>query len=249
MSNAIFNPMTMKSYSGAALLILQIFSCSSAMSQAESRIFTDNQGRKLEGEISAVAVGQVQIKRIPDGKLFALPIAQLSAEDQKVIAEYAANNAKFNFEVKYAKTKLGEKKSKSGDVAYEEEKWAYKVALRNLSSLDADDVRIDYWLFRRIDEGKGKSSPRVDTSGSVKSAQIKKAATYDFVTESVTLTKSTLDAGYYYTDGKKSKSADSVGGLAIRIFKGTKEVYAFASDKDLLTAAQGSAMRRSTVDE
>ena len=242
--------MTMKNPTALVIRALAlVFVVSNTGARAESREFTDKQGRKLQGEIIAVSGDQVQIKRSADAKLFALPIKQFVEEDQKAVALFAATNVKHNFEVKYAKTKLGKSKSKSDDVTLEAERWAYKIALRNLSAVDADDVRLDYWLFRRIDDGKIKSAPRVDSTGSLTIASIKKAATYEFTTEPVTLEKTQLDAGYYYLDGTKSKSADSMGGLALRIFRGDKEIFSFGTDKDLLAAAKGEAGKKSSTSQ
>jgi hypothetical protein len=232
-----------------ALAVALVIAATTLDTCAETREFTDVQGRKLEGEIIAVAGGQVQIKRAADAKLFALPVTQFSEADQKTFAAFAAANVKHSFDVKFAKSKLGETKIKTGDVARETERWAYKVALRNLSSVDADNVRIDYWLFRRIDNGNNKSAPRVDVTGSLKVENIRQAATYEFTTEPVELKKTKLDANFYYADGRKSKSSDSIGGLALRIFKGDKEIYAFGTDKDLLGAAKGSASSASASDE
>lgn len=53
----------------------------------ETRTFTDNRGRTLVASIVSIDVVNVVLKREPDNKVFTLPIASLSAEDQLFLAE------------------------------------------------------------------------------------------------------------------------------------------------------------------
>jgi hypothetical protein len=217
-----------------------LLSCLATLSSAlaELRDFTDTQGRKLNGEIVAVAGDQVQIKRSSDNRVIPVPLKLLSEGDQKFIKEYAANNTKYSFEVRATRTKLeASKGEKLGAIEVKLEEWAYKINMRNLSSADVSDARISYWLFHRSDDGKRKSRPRVQVEGKIENASIKRAANYEFVTTPVAITKTKLNAGYIYTDGSNNKSADSLGGFVIRIYQGDKEIYSYASDSELLPAA------------
>ena len=66
---------------------------------------------------------------------------------------------------------------------------------------------------------------------------IAKGASHQFTTDPIVLTKSQLDADRYYTNGTKNKTADSLGGLVVKIFKDDKQVFEFATDADLAAAA------------
>jgi hypothetical protein len=218
---------------------LAITSCLLALAaQLSAREFTDTQGRKLEGELLSVNGGQAVIKR-SDGKAINADIKLFSGADQKFIADFAMSNVHYGFEVKYAKTKLGKTKKKDGDVTVEVEEWAYKLSLTNKSSGDLSGLRIDYWLFRRDDDGKNKLPPRVQASGSTTVEALRKGAVKDWQTTSFMLKKEQLQANFYYADGTRNTAKDSAGGVALRVFKGDKDVFSWATKDDLLALAQG----------
>lgn len=205
-----------------------------------AREFTDLQGRKLEADIVAVAAGQATLKRASDGRSFTVPVASWSAEDQKIMNEFAAANMKYSFEVKYTKKKLGEVKQQRGAVTIEEERWIYKMEIKNRLPVAVSDLRIDYWCFRKADEGKGKGAARIETSGSSKVSAILGASSVVVDSTEIVLTKEKLAGGYYFTDGSKNQMADGFGGLVVRVFdKNDREVYKFTTKDDLLAAAVG----------
>jgi len=236
--------MNSHSVKSLGLIIVMLVACTGTLLARE---FTDSQGRKLEADLVSVAAGQVTLKRSSDGRVFTMPVAQFSAADQQVMNDFAKANVRYAFDVKYARTRLGKQKSRQGVVTFETEEWAYKVSLINKSSVDAADVKINYWLFRRADDGKNKSGPRVQQSGSVSVPLIRKAATHEFQTASVMINKEQLDADYYYPDGARNKAADSVGGLVMRVMQGDKEIYSYATKDDLLPLAQGQPQPSSSA--
>ncbi len=205
-----------------------------------ARAFTDTKGRVLEGELTSVSNGQAIIKRTTDGKTLAVPLSLLSAEDQKFAADFAAASIRASFDVKWSKTRLGKTKTRQGNYTIEVEQWAYKITLANRSSADLDGLRVDYWVFRRDDDGKNKAPPRIETSGSKDLGALRKSASQDFQTNPIELTKEQLDADYYNLDGSKNTKRDSAGGLALRVFQGEKQLFEWATDKDLLARATGA---------
>jgi len=180
------------------------------------------------------------LKRATDGRSFNVNVASFSEADQKFMQEWAAQNTKYNFEVKYTKKKLGEMKMKRNDVAYEDERWIYKIEIKNRMPTAVGDLRVDYWCFRKADEGKGKGGARVETSGSSNVSAIPGSASAIVDTTEILIHKEKLDAGFYYPDGTKNQQADGFGGLVVRIFdKNGREVHQFATKDDLLAAAVG----------
>ena len=221
-------------------LLLSAAVCLAPLLQA--REFTDTQGRKLEAELLSANGVNVTLKRAVDGKTFTVPAATFSAADQAAIREFAATNVSYSFEVKNTRERLSKVKRKMGNVEVEDESWAYKIDLRNLSRGPADGVRIDYWLFKRSDEGgKTKLAPRLAGNGTVNGVTIAKGASHQFTTDPIVLTKTQLDADRYYTNGTKNKTSDSLGGLVVKIFKDDKQVFEFATDADLAAAAVTTA--------
>jgi hypothetical protein len=204
---------------------------------AAAREFTDIKGRKLEGDIVAASGSLVSIKRAADGKTFTVPATTFGPDDQKFISEYAATNVRHTFDVKYSKIKLGKTKERDGPVTYETEEWAYKISLTNRSSVDLSDATVAYWLFRKPDDGGSTVGPaRIDASGTNALQLLKKSASLEFQSNSYKLRKEQLDADYYNPDGTPNGKRDAAGGLAIRIFKGDKPIFEWASKPDLLKA-------------
>jgi hypothetical protein len=70
---------------------------------------------------------------------------------------------------------------------------------------------------------------------------IAKGGGHQFTTDPIVLTKTQLDADRYYTNGTKNKTADSLGGLVVKIFKEERLLFEFATDPDLAAAAVTSA--------
>lgn len=213
--------------------------CLIAATALSAREFTDLQGRKLEAELVSVAGGQAVLKRAADGRSFTVPVASFSAEDQKLMNEFAAANMNYKFEVKYTKKKLGETTQRSGPIVMEVERWAYKVDLRNVSSANVSDMRVDYWCFRKADEGQGQGSARVEASGSLKIENLAKNGLHQFETMPVEINKQKLEGNYIYIDGTRPRQSDSMGGIVLRVFQGDREVYKFATKDDLFVAAVG----------
>lgn len=210
-------------------------------SALHAREFTDLQGRKLDAELMSVTSGQATLKRATDNRMFTVPVASFSAPDQKFMNDFAASSIKYDFEVRYAKKKLGEVKTKRNNTTYETETWAYKVDLRNLSSGSVSDLTVDYWCFRREDGGKGRGAARVESSGRTKIASLARSAVMQFDTSPVEINKQQLDGGFYYINGDKGQQSDAMGGMVVRVFKGDKEVFNYATKDDLLAAATGRA--------
>ena len=214
-----------------------------ALTSLSAREFTDTQGRKLEAEIVSAAAGQVSLKRVADGRLFNVPAATFTEADQKFIAEWAAANTKYSFDVTYTKKKQGETKQKSNNVTYEQETWIYKINIRNRLPAAVGDLRVDYWCFRREDGGKGKGTARIETSGSSKIAAIPGSSAVTVDTSEIILNKQKLDGGFYFINGDSAIQSDGMGGLAVRIFdKNGKEIHKWATKDDLLAAAVGKTM-------
>ncbi|MFO1485639.1 MAG: hypothetical protein U1F71_19920 [Verrucomicrobiaceae bacterium] len=222
---------------------LILSSCALIALALPAREFTDLQGRKLEAELIAVAGGQVTLKRQGDGRVFTVPTTTFTADDQKFMSDWADQNTKYSFDVRYTKKKLGETKQKQGVVTVEDERWIYEIEIRNKLPVAVGDVRVDYWCFRREDGGKGKGSARVETSGSATIASLAGSAATKVNTNEIILHKEQLRGDYYYIGGDKNVQADGMGGLVIRIFdKNGREVHKFTTKDDLLAAAVGKPM-------
>lgn len=206
----------------------------------EAREFIDKQGRKLNAEIVGVTGDMVALMRAGETRPIGANISLFSDDDQKFIREWAAANVKYNFDVAYTKKKLDSTKQTSGPDVYISETWNYKIDLRNKQTAELADLRVDYWLFTKTDEGKGKGTARVQTAGTTKIAAIKGGAATSFDTEPVQINKFELKGNFIFLDGTRPRFSDAMGGIVIRIFdKNDREVFKYATDNDLLPAAVG----------
>jgi hypothetical protein len=205
-----------------------------------AREFTDPQGRKMEADITAAGGGQVTMKRASDGAVFTVPITTFSPADQKFINQWALENQSYSFDVRYDKTKGETTKQKLSDELRTTEMWSYKIELRNKLPTEVKNVRVDYWLFKKEDQGKGKGASRVATSGSHKIEAMKGSTSHSFDTLPVALYKSQLVGNVIYIDGTRARFADAMGGVVLRVFdQKNREVFCYASDEALKPAAVG----------
>lgn len=205
-----------------------------------AREFTDTQGRKLDAEIVSVTGDMVALLRPGEKRPIGAKIALFSVADQKFIREWAESNIKYSFDVAYSKKKLDVAKQRSGPETFITERWAYKIDLKNRVAAELSDLRVDYWIFTKSDDGKGKGTARLQTSGSTKIASVKSSSAATFETEPVEINKTQLDGGWRYMDGSNPRASDGMGGIVVRVFdKRDREVYKFATKDDLLAAAVG----------
>lgn len=213
---------------------LILSSCALIASALPAREFTDLQGRKLEAELTAVSNGQATLKRTSDGRLFTVPVASWSADDQKFMNEFAANNMKYSFEIKYSKKKMGETSLPSSGATETIEKWAYKIDLRNQSSGNVSGITAHFWLFRKDFTTNGRSSARVQASGSVPVPELARSASAELVSPQVELSKIRLKPGYVFSNGNfgGGQRADQMGGFVVKLTKDGKEIYKYATDPD-----------------
>ena len=63
-----------------------------SIAQAETRTWTNSAGTKIEGEFRGLKNGKAQL--LVKGKLFEVPLDQLSEEDQKFITDTESGEAK-----------------------------------------------------------------------------------------------------------------------------------------------------------
>jgi hypothetical protein len=217
----------------------------------EAREFTDVQGRKLTGNLVGVDAGKATLK-LAAGGLVAVDLAKFCAADQVYIQEWAAQNVKYNFEVKLTREKKGAAKKKADDsplggilssvLKEQEEMWAYKVSLRNLARADATGVEAKYWIFRREDTGKTMAAPVLEVSGSKAVPDIKKGASVDLITDPVALYKTQFQGGFPYVDGSRINTSDKMGGLVLRLYKEGTQIFEYTTDEKLKAAAKDGAV-------
>lgn len=205
-----------------------------------AREFTDLQGRKLDAELVSVAAGQATLKRTADNRLFTVPVASFSAPDQKLMNAFAAANLSYAFDVTYTKKKLDSIKQNFGATVQTTERWAYKMEMRNKQPMELQNLRVDYWLFRKEDGGRGAGAARVAASGSHKAESMKGSTIYTFETLPFELNKTKLEGNFIYADGSRPRSADTVGGIVLRVYdQSGREVFKYATEEDLYAAAAG----------
>lgn len=232
-----------------AFFVSALLGVSLVLSPLQAREFTDKQGRKIEGTITAYVAGKVTLKREDNGQIVQFPKNLLSEADQKYVTEWQISNKEYKFDVKTTRKKLESKKRASGATEITEEKWAYTFEMKNISGMDCPEAELQYWVFGREDSGSGIGRPRLEANGSEKFESVGNLRSVNVTTKPIELIKTQLAAGYYYTDGTRPRTADRMGGIAIKVIALGREIFTFESDDGLLAATGSSRAPRTKTDD
>jgi hypothetical protein len=131
----------------------------------------------------------------------------------------SAVSAPLNLEVVSDRRKLKSDKSQTESTNSSTENWGYKVVILNKAFQPVEGLDVVYRVYKRDDSRTGVAEKLVATPGSKVIASLKPGEKFTFDTESVVLSKSTLKAGWTYTDKSKATVEDGVAGLWLRIMK------------------------------
>jgi hypothetical protein len=157
-----------------------------------------------------------------------------------LIAASACNvvGAPLNLEVVSDRRKLKTDKSQTETTNSSTEDWGYKVVILNKAFQSVEGLDVVYRVYKRDDSRTGAAEKLLATPGSKVIASLKPGEKFTFDTESVVLNKSTLRAGWVYSDKSKSTVEDGVAGLWLRIMKDGAVVFEHIKPTTLKTKAK-----------
>ncbi|NNE92623.1 MAG: hypothetical protein HKN23_13330 [Verrucomicrobiales bacterium] len=196
----------------ATLILIAI-----ASAPAFARVFTDQKGRKIDGEIVRVAGDDVEMK--VGVKRFIFPIATLSQNDQDYVRKWAKENKTYRFQFDARTAEDTAKRRKAGTNKRKDvtrfSTWRYGAMISNQSGEPLKNLEVKYNLFIRntkiYKDGNGtgrdkKETPAVQT-GSIQIAQIDHSKRANFDTKWIEM------KDREWQTSKKIQTRDSDGDL------------------------------------
>lgn len=222
----------------AALLSLSV-----SVLHSEPRTFTNTAGKEVVAEMVGATATTVTLK-MGNGKNITANTSMFSKDDQTFIAEWLKKNPSqidYRIEIDFSKKRLGKTKRRGSAVTLTDEEWIYKVKIKNLSkngqtNATVTGLKATYKIYRtRVADARMLVSK--DTSGTTAAdgkylvttetknlADIQYLKETGFETSPVILTKSELDAGFFYPGGGKDNKKDELSGIWVKIYHNDKVV-------------------------
>jgi hypothetical protein len=216
----------MKRFFGIALVCGAI----SAL-QAAPRSFTSTEGKTIEAELVSATGLQATIK-LTDGRETVVPLNRLSQADQDFVGQWLAQHpqaVRYNFVVDASKDKV-DSKTKGSNLSITTAtatKWLYHVKITNRASEPVNGVIMRYQIHYIDVEGKSKNTEYA--FGAKELPMLKPGESTMIDTDPVQLIKTELQGGYVYSDGSRSRQADTIKGLAVTLQYNGSSVFEFAT--------------------
>lgn len=109
--------------------------------------------------------------------------------------------------------------------------WVGEINIENRTFKPSPELKLAYIVFvKRQELGQKEGADQVDQiRGDIKVGVLQGREKASFNTSEVTLKQQELDGGYYYRNGGRRKASDSVMGVWVKLFDGTKEVAEYAN--------------------
>ena len=208
----------------------------------ELREFRNSEGKSLQGELLAVEGTSVTIKT-SDGRTLKAAANVFSPEDQSYFQSWAAKNKPkpvYLFKAGFAPKRSSIERTEEGATKVTYEKWAYQVTVESLASTPIEKVEVRYRIFKTTAPVVGSqvnAGPRLGRAGKYSFLEGKHAIplmtlrkSITFSTSDISVNKSDLKGGWYYTNGSEEKRTEDLEGIWIKIFHDGKEVFEMVSN-------------------
>ncbi len=192
-------------------------------------VFTSPDGRTLEAEILSATPDRVSLKTTAGVPIVA-PISKFSPADQAFIAQWRKDHPvaiRYKFVADYTKSKVSSTKRKSNNTEVTTEIWECNMKITNESGQTLEGVTVDYVIYYdQMDRGNKISQNK---AGKTDLGTMKVQQQLVVKTDTVALSTTLLEGGFYYTDGTKTRQKDSISGMQINIHHDGKQVFSWAS--------------------
>lgn len=213
---------------------LAIFSFSllislTSVSADTPHIFTSPDGRTLEAEIVSATPDRVSLKTTTGVPIVA-PINKFIQADQEFIAQWRKDHPvaiRYKFAADYTKSKVSSTKRKSNNTEVTTEIWECNMKITNESGQTLEGVTVDYVIYYDQMERGNKISQ--NKAGKTDLGTMKAQQQLVVKTDTVALSTTLLEGGFYYTDGTKTRQKDSISAMQINIHHDGKQVFSWAS--------------------
>lgn len=211
--------------------------------------FQNDNGKSVRATILAVEGSSVSL-RLEGGRAVRSEIAIFSLLDQEYIKKWAeSNKVAPNYKLsvnKISKVRKDRTEKQENEVRVVYDTLCYRVELANKTFESASGLVADYRVYKlpgkveANDFGQKNAGVKISgglayREGSYQIPEIPRLGKISFETETLTIIKSELDAGYYYLDGGKNKEADDLKGIWLRIMHNSKPVFEHKTVKGNVT--------------
>ena len=221
----------------ALLTALLSLTATFVMGESEFREFANSEGKVIKARLVAATADTAKLQ-MENGREVEAGVAYFSKADQDYIAEWRKTNKPaidYQFEVDYTKKRASREVRNEGPVEVTYEKWFYDVEVENLSKVELDGLELHFKIYKTAKadaneaayraEGIVLEGPFLVRKGKVDLKPIPHLKSVKAETETMTTSKSQLDANYIYIDGEDSNKKDDLDGLWLKLFHNGKEVY------------------------
>ena len=193
--------------------------------QAPSREFTHADGSKVEGEITGIANGVVQIST-PQGKTVSLPIASLTEVDKNFARQWWDENRKHGFSISTLRKKGSQRtKGRDGSLDTVTQDWLFAVSVRNSTNTATPPLTLKYDVF----VSQPGAAPKSAVTNTLNIPALKPGGTHNFDTASVNITSYEAPKGTFFVQGQDRKKRDSLEGMTLRISAGSRVIWVYES--------------------
>jgi len=204
---------------------------------AQSRTFTDAEGRTLIAEVIEADAKTIRIRR-DDGVVFDLPRERLSESDQTFIDEWIRDRA-FAYggiEVTMRRVRLKSERAQTKSSVRTTEQWCYKFSVQNHSRMQLDNLAVEYRVFWTNDRAsvKEKELPRLRIDGDATISSLAPRESTELSTKTITLRTTELKSGRRYAGTSKRRVSDSLAGIWIRVLQDDVVLHEFARPSKLI---------------
>lgn len=206
-----------------------------SLAHAEMRTFTDAQGRTVQAELIDASATTARIRRA-DGQSFDIPLETLSAADRAFVEAWVLKRT-FVFgglEISAHRVRLESIRTQTRSSRRTDERWCYRVTLRNRSKARLDDLTIDYRVFFIDDmpDADADNLPRQRVSGQARVAALPAGANTEIETSAVALQMTQRRSGRR-SSGAKARIEDELAGIWVRVSRGGETLVEFANPTTL----------------
>lgn len=205
-----------------AYALVLICLAGSVRAAIEYREFTSADGKTIRGRIISYDANKeiVTIER-ESKRRASVPVTVFSEADQAYIEAWKQAQVFLSSKFKVTLNKRrrsNESLSSRGTVSIKAEDTYYEVFISNRSATPLYDITIKYCIYYEQEDPNRKQGVHC---GELKLDSISSTEEKELKTDPVTVYKSDLDSGYYYTGGHDSSQNGSVHGIWIKVMMNT----------------------------
>ena len=136
-----------------------------------------------------------------------------------------------DFEITVERKKEGDARTKGGVFQKATQKWTGEVKILNHGFKPSPELQVRFLIFvKRQQLGQKYGADHIETvKGEEKIVALNPGKNTIFFTPEITLDRQQLDPNYFFLNGGREDARDTVTGVWVKLFDGTKEVGEYAN--------------------